>query len=192
MMRAFALATAIFASGCATITPATYSMSNDNNAALKQFKGNKVRVTAVTGINDFNPRCGLFNFIVTANNEPVPQFIKNAFNDELMFAGLHAYDGVSLTVELTKIDFNPDRLITKKGSLDLGMLFKSRSGAWEIAMLLKSRNGKSITVENYYEFATRGDASSACNQTTQALVPAVQQLIYEAITNPEFITLIQP
>lgn len=178
MKRAFILAVALVASGCTTTTPATYSMSSRNNTALKQFTGNKVRVTAVSVHKEFNPRCGLFSTIQTSNNITIPQFVQSAFNDELMFSGLHAYGGVTLTAELTKIDFSANGLL-------------SSTGTWDLGMLLKSRNEKSISVESHYEFAIRGDALRVCNQTTQALVPAVQKLIYEAVTNPEFVSLIQ-
>jgi len=63
------------------------------------------------------------------------------------------------------------------------------SGWWDLSLTLKSNNGQSLAVENKYEFKSGFDAITACNQTAQALGPAVQDLIKKAISDPRFKTL---
>lgn len=178
MKRGLILSIALIAYGCATTPPATYSMSQRNNTALKQFVGSKVRVTAVTTQKEFNPRCQLVSAIQISNNATVPQFVQSAFNDELMYSGLHTYGAVTLTAEMTNIDYSANVLW-------------SSTGSWDLGMMLKSRNGKALVVASHYEFPIRGDAYHVCGQITQALVPAVQNLIYKTVSHPDFTSLLQ-
>lgn len=64
-------------------------------------------------------------------------------------------------------------------------------GWWELGMTLNSPNGKRLMVSNHYDFDSGFDAFTSCSQTAQALGPAVQNLIKQAITHPEFASLIK-
>jgi len=178
MKKALVLAAAIaLISGCSTMTPARYSMSVDNNQALKKLDGSKVRLAGVTSPANFDSNCRLMGPIQASDGMTIPQFVNKAFNDELKFAGLYADSGVSLTGSLNRIEFSSMTGLT--------------SGYWHLGMELKSSNGRSMSFDNRYEFKSGFDAITACNQTAQALGPAVQDLIKKAVTNPEFAALVR-
>jgi hypothetical protein len=82
---------------------------------------------------------------------------------------------VTLTGRLDAIDFS-------SGLTD---------AAWDIALTISSSNGKSLSVDNHYFFAGNFVGEVACNQTAQALMPAVQDLIGKMITHPDFAALLR-
>jgi len=95
----------------------------------------------------------------------------------LKFAGLYSESGTSLSGALDKIQFSSVSGLT--------------GGWWDLGLTLKSSNGKSLSAQNRYEFKSGFDAITACNQTAQALGPAVQDLIKKAVGDPAFPTLLQ-
>ncbi len=107
----------------------------------------------------------------------IPQFVEKAFNDELKFAGIYSDRGMALTGTLTKISFSSTKGLT--------------NGNWDLSLTLTSSNGKSAHVESSYDFKSGFDAITACNQTAQALGPAVQDLIKKAVADPQFGGLIR-
>jgi hypothetical protein len=58
-------------------------------------------------------------------------------------------------------------------------------------MTISSSNGKGLSVGTHYSFAGNFVGEVACNQTAQALMPAVQNLIGKIITHPEFAALLR-
>ena len=104
--------------------------------------------------------------IHASDNMTIPQFVQKAFNDELKFAGLYSESGTKLDGMLDKIQFSSTSGLT--------------SGWCDLALTLKSSNGKSLSTQKKYEFKSGFDAITACNQTAQALGPAVQDLIKES------------
>ena len=68
--------------------------------------------------------------------------------------------------------------------------FSSTSGYWIISLTLKSSNGNSLTVKERYNYTTSFYGETACNQTAQAFMPAVQDLIGKIIHHPQFTRLI--
>jgi hypothetical protein len=58
-------------------------------------------------------------------------------------------------------------------------------------MTIFSSNGKSISVNDHYAFAGNFVGEVACNQTAQALMPAVQDLIGKVVTHPDFAALLR-
>ena len=60
-----------------------------------------------------------------------------------------------------------------------------------MALTLASSNGASLRAKNRYEFKSGFDAITACNQTAQALGPAVQDLIKKTVTNAHFGALLR-
>lgn len=79
--------------------------------------------------------------------------------------------------------------VTLTGNLD-AIDFSSASGSWNLALTLKSSNGKSISVAEQYAFTSSFYGETACNQTAQALMPAVQNLVGKAVRSPEFPALV--
>lgn len=162
---------------CSTMTPARYAVSVDNNQALKQYAGASVRVASVTAAGSYDANCRLMGPIQASDGMSIPQFVAKAFNDELKFANIYSDSGTALTGILTKISFSSSKGLT--------------NGNWDLSLTLTSSNGKSTEVENSYDFKSGFDAITACNQTAQALGPAVQDLIKKAVTDPQFGGLIR-
>lgn len=164
-------------SACSTMTPARYSISVDNNQALKAHQGHSFRLASVTASGDYNPNCRLAGPIQAADGMTIPQFVEKAFNDELKFAELYSEDGTQLRGDLTTISFSSSKGLT--------------NGNWALAMTLTSSNGASMDASVSYDFKSGFDAITACNQTAQALTPAVQDLINKIISDPRFASLIR-
>lgn len=164
-------------SGCSTMTPARYAVSVDNNQALKSYSGAAIKVASVTAAGSYNANCRLMGPIQASDGMTIPQFVEKAFNDELKFANIYSDGGVSLVGTLTKIEFSSTTGLT--------------NGSWDLAMTLKSSNGKSMDSAVNYGFKSGFDAITACNQTAQALGPAVQDLIKKVVTDPQFASLVR-
>ena len=158
--------------GCSTMTPARYSVSVDNNLLLKHYAGKQVELTSMAAPASFDSNCRMMGPIQGSDNMTIPQFVQKAFNDELKFAGLYSESGTKLDGTLDKIEFSSISGLT--------------NGWWDLALTLKSSNGASLSTEEKYEFKSGFDAITACNQTAQALGPAVQDLIKKAVSDPAF------
>ena len=167
----------LFVTGCSTMTPARYSVSVDNNQALKKFDGSKVHLESVMAPEQFSSNCRLMGPIQASDGMTIPQFVQKAFNDEFKFASIYSDNGIVLTGLLNRIEFSSTSGLT--------------NGYWHLGMELKSSNGKTMSFDNRYDFKSGFDAITACNQTAQALGPAVQDLIKKAASNPKFAELIR-
>jgi hypothetical protein len=175
-VRLALLGAMLVVSGCSTMTPARYSVSVDNDMILKTYQGNALNVASLLAPAKYDANCRLMGPIKAADNQTIPDFIKKAFNDEFKFAGVYGDKGTVLTGKMDKIEFSSSAGLT--------------SGWWDLSLTLNSNNGKSLSVQNKYEFKSGFDAITACNQTAQALGPAVQDLIKKAVSNPQFKTLL--
>lgn len=111
--------------------------------------------------------------IKTPDGEPFSEFVRKALLDELKIANAYS-------------DTAP---LTLTGSLD-AIDFSSASGGWNLALTVKSSNGKSLSVFENYSFTTSFYGETACNQTAQALMPAVQNLVGKVVRSPEFPQLV--
>lgn len=169
--------TLILVSGCSTMTPARYSMSVDNNQALKQYAGAAIKVASIEAAGKYDSNCRLMGPIKASDNMTIPQFVEKAFNDEFKLANVYSENGVLLTGKLTKIAFSSVNGLT--------------NGVWSLDLSLASSNGKSLSIASQYNFKSGFDAITACNQTAQALTPAVQDLIKKTILDPKFSELIK-
>ena len=168
---------AVLTTGCSTMTTARYSVSIDNNQALKEYTGAAVRVTSIGAPASYNSNCRLMGPIQASDGMSIPQFVEKAFNDELKFAGIYSDKGVALTGTLTKIQFSSMAGLT--------------NGWWDLGLTLTSSNGNAMSTENRYDFKSGFDDITACNQTAQALGPAVQDLLKKVVTDPSFAPLIR-
>lgn len=162
--------------GCSTMTPARYAMSVDNNLILKQYSGKTVKVSSMAAQGDYEPHCRLMGPIKASDGMTIPEFVQKAFNDEFKFAGIYSDNGTKIDGSLNKIEFSSVSGLT--------------GGWWDLGLTLKSSNGKSLSAENRYQFKSGFDAITACNQTAQALGPAVQDLIKKAVSDPAFPSLL--
>lgn len=170
----------LLSAGCTTITPGRYSILVDNNQALKKYAGSKVRVAAMLTPVHYSASCRFITGkILGPDGMSVAQYVEKAFNDELKFANIYSDSGISLTGNLTEINFSSGH----KGLL--------ASGWWDLSLSLSSGNGKSMRVANRYEFESSLDRHVACDRTARALTPAVQDLIKKIVTDPQFGALLR-
>lgn len=164
-------------SACSTMTPARYSPSADNQVALRALSGGAAHVVAVTTTADYDASCRMAGPIQASDGMTIPQFVQKAINDELKMAGIHSEQGRALTGEITKIAFSSTSGLT--------------NGWWNIAMTLRADGGQAVSAEVDYRFKSGFDAITACNQTAQALGPAVQDLIEKLVTDPTFAEMVR-
>ena len=163
-------------SGCSTYAAQRYSISADNVTALRALGGKTLNVGSFTssqpGLKEI--MCRGVGPIKTPDGEPFADFIRKALIDELRMANAYAVNApITLTGNLTQIDFS------------------SNSGNWTLALTVSSSNGKSLTITENYPYTTSFYGETACNQTAQALMPAVQNLVGKVVRSPEFLTLLQ-
>ena len=172
------LAVVITLAGCSTYAAQRYSIAATNIVGLRAFRGQQVNVgpfsAAKPGRSEIT--CRAVGPIKTPDGEPFEEFIRKAFVADLDIAEVYsAAAPVTLTGHLDAIDFS-------SGLTD---------AAWDIAMTISSTNGKRLSVESHYSFAGNFVGEVACNQTAQALMPAVQDLIGKIIGHSDFATLLR-
>lgn len=163
-------------SGCSTYAVQRYNVSVDNVMTLKKLNENKLNVGPFTATkpNQREIMCRGVGPIKTPDGENFENYIRKALIDELKLADAFATDSaVTLAGHLSHIDFN------------------SNSGKWMIDLTVSSSNGNSLNVSEVYDYKTSFYGETACNQTAQALLPAVQDLISKVIHNPKFADLVK-
>lgn len=168
-------AIAVFASGCSTYSATRYSISTDNVVALRSLNGKTVNVGAFSASTPGQTEimCRGVGPIKTPDGEPFAEFVRKAMLDELKIANTYSSSApVTITGNLDAIDFS------------------SNSGNWNLALTIKSSNGKSMSVSESYGFTSSFYGETACNQTAQAFMPAVQNLVGKVVRSPEFVALI--
>jgi hypothetical protein len=170
-----ALLFTIFISGCSTYTVDRYSISVDNVTTLKTLTGSKINVGLFTatkpGITEI--MCRGVGPIKTPDGETFEDYIRESLIDDLKIAELYSENSpVTITGNLDKIDFS------------------SNTGTWTMSVSISSSNGKTIKVSENFSYSTSFYGETACNQTAQALMPAVQNLIDQIIRHKDFPGLI--
>lgn len=177
-MKMFVLlaAVATILSGCATYAVSRYSTSPDTEMALKKLGKMQVNVGEFTSSNPGQTHivCRGAAPIKTPDGEPFAAFVRKAFVDEIEVAG----------------DYSASAPVTITGKLD-NINFSSMSGNWNLALTLNSSNGKSLSQSEKYHFTSSFFGDTACEQTAQALMPAVQDLVQKIVKNPEFESLVK-
>ncbi len=167
--------------GCSTYSVSRYAISADNVVALRSFQGQKVGVgeftsspkNEKTGADLAEIMCRGVGPIKTPDGESFASYIKKAMVDEMKMAEIYA----------------PDAATAISGNLD-AIDFSSAGGHWDMRLTLKSSNGRSMSLTESYPYTTSFYGETACNQTAQALMPAVQDLVGKAVRSPEFKTLV--
>lgn len=162
-------------SGCSTYATNRYSISADNVVALKSYRENKIGVGTFSANNTGQTEiiCRGANPIKTPDGEPFESFIRSAFVSEIKIA--EAYSEKAPTVlsgNLNQIDFD------------------SNSGHWNLSLTISSSNGQQLTISDQYQYTTSFSGSTACAQTAQALMPAVQNVITKLVQHEEFPSLV--
>ncbi|MCW8880959.1 MAG: hypothetical protein OQL17_00530 [Sedimenticola sp.] len=167
--------TLIVMTGCSTYATNRYSISADSVVALKQYKDNEVGVGIFTATKPGQKSimCRGVGPIKTPDGETFEGFVRKALISEMKMAEAYTENGkVILSGVLNRIDFN------------------SNSGDWDISLTVTSSNGKSLTIEEKYDYTTSFYGETACNQTAQALMPAVQNVIIKLVSHESFSSLV--
>ncbi|KDB08350.1 hypothetical protein LIG30_2541 [Burkholderia sp. lig30] len=165
-------AAGVLLAGCETTNSIPYKASAANVIAIQQsLQSNKVSVGDIgmaPGIDD-SPLCRLMGPVKVAPGKTPSQYIKDAFQEELLMA--QAYD-----VKGTPIEGRIEEL-----------RFSSVSPAyWQITMAVKSPVDEGYKVSVKYPFSTSFTATGACKNVADAFGPAVQELLKQIVTNPQF------
>jgi hypothetical protein len=174
-----ALAATVALTGCETYVTPRYSISADNNVALKSLGSAGLAVGDFSGPAQFDPNCRAVGPLEVPDNMTHAQYIRKALEDELKVAGLYAAGTPRrvLTGQLTNLEFSSSQGITR--------------GYWQIDLTLNSSNGRSMKASERYEFASGFIGPTACKQTAEAFSPAVQDLIGKIVRSGEFADLVK-
>ena len=167
-------------SGCETTNSIPYKASVTNVISIQQSlheKGKKVSLGTISlapGVEE-SPLCRLMGPVVVAPGKTLPTYIKEAFQEELFMAQVYSPNAPTI------IDGRLEKLS-----------FSSISPAsWEITLSVKSNVSEGYTVSAKYPFDTSYTAISACKNVADAFGPAVQDLIKQVVTNPQFGSLVK-
>lgn len=164
--------------GCSTYTPQRYSISADNNVALKALKVGNVNVGPFTGPVGFDPGCRAAGPIGLPDGMTFEGYVQKALMDELKVAGM--FDAATPRVTLSGA----------VESLAFSSMTGLTGGTWDITLRVTSSNGRSVVVSEHYAFRSGFVADTACKQTAEAYYPAVQNVINKLVTHPQFRDLI--
>ncbi len=158
---------------CSTHSAVRYISSKDNVVALRTIES-QVNVGKFTAAEPGRIQIGCRGVgpVSTPDGEYFEDFIRKAFLDELRLAERFSPEAdITITGNLEKIDFN------------------SLNGTWYLIMTISSSNGISFQVSEEYDYRTAFFGETACKQTAQALMPAVQNLIAKIINHDMFADL---
>jgi len=163
-------------------TPQRYSISTDNNTALKAIGVGNINVGSFTRTADFSNNCRLlYGHLALPDNMSFEGYIQKGLVEELKVAGMldDKNSKVTLTGVVEKLEFSTLTGVTG-------------GGHWDIGLRVNSSNGKSTYVTEHYEFDASIQVWAACAQAASAYTPAVQNVIGKLITSPDFKSLVTP
>jgi hypothetical protein len=176
MIRIASITAAIFfVVGCSTYAADRYAVSMDSQTELKQVaaasQGQGVAVEDFTASEPGQTEisCRAVGPIKTPDGETFEKFIQDALIDQLKLAELYSPESTSrIGGNLDAIDFN------------------TNDGVWNLALTISDDSGQSFTVQEDYDYESSFYGETACNQTAQAFMPAIQNLIQKVVSNPTF------
>lgn len=168
--------------GCSTYAVPRYSVSTDTVIALREVADVKVEVgeflpAKVPGPNDRPGEimCRGVGPIKTPDGESLAEYVRKALISELIIANIYSKDApIELTGKITELDFD------------------SMGGSWTVGLEIRSSNGRAVDVVNTYKYQSSFYGETACNQTAQAGLGAIQDAIRAAVTHKDFAALLVP
>ncbi len=171
--------------GCASYSPGLYHTSTDNLSRLKRWEGKEISVGQFTdgGKDKASFMCRNVGLIKAPDETTFASYIRDAFVKELKEAGLHSETSSLMITGVV------NHLEIKSGAEDWGASLSS--GIWEISLTLISSTGSSMKVNEGYRFNTHWNTKAACEKSAQSFMPAVQRLIYKAVSSKEFAGLLK-
>src|SRR5690625_349079 len=168
-------AMSVFATGCSTYATDRYTISMDNVVALRSLNGQTINVGefSASAPDKRSIVCRAVGPIKPPDGELFSEYIRKAFLDELRMAEVYSDAApVTITGNLNSIDFS------------------SGNGTWNLSLTVNSSNGNSMSVSEEFSYTTSFYGETACNQTAQALMPAVQNLVGKVVRSAEFPALV--
>jgi hypothetical protein len=159
--------------GCSAFAVQRYAVSTANVTALRTRRGQWINVGPFGAVVDASSvDCGMIGPIRTADGESFSQYVRAAFLSELQMAEVYSETApITIGGTLDRIDF-------------------SMSGEWGFGLTLSSSNGKTLHVEETYQFAPGWSGEGACSLAAQVFMPGVQDLIAKVLRNPAFPALV--
>lgn len=179
------LAILLTVAGCETIPP-TLVDRYATNANVLEFLQTKHSTTVNVGPlesiqTDILEVSCLSQEITLPDNEGYAAYVRTALISELAIGDRYSKSApVVLNVILENVNLSFIRRIG----------FGSLGGIWDFELTVNSSNGASVTVAASHGYHT-GWAPIRCHTAAQSLMPAVQSLIYELVTDGEFESLLR-
>jgi len=169
---------ALLISGCSTTNSIPYKASTANVISIQEslettgVKVNIGKVTPAPGVEE-SPMCRLMGPVKVAPGKSPSRYIQDAFQEELFMAGVYSSKSpISINGSIKELSFS------------------SVSPAnWKITLEVSSNVAPGYTVSTNYAFDTSWDAYSACKNVADAFGPAVQELLKQVVTHPQFASL---
>ncbi|WP_341647906.1 hypothetical protein [Thauera humireducens] len=175
---AVAILAGLFVSGCETTNSIPYKASTANVIQIQQalqLHSKKVSVGAFTlapGVEE-SPLCRLNGPVKVAPGKTLPQFIQEAFQEELFMAQVYQASAPSII----------------QGRLEQLSFSSVTPANWSMTLSVRSNTSEGYTVSVKYPFETSWTAYSACKNVADAFGPAVQELIKQVVSHPQFAAL---
>jgi len=164
---------AILISGCAYNT-APYGASVAN---VTKIKAANIKAVSVAPFSSTNPGNSTITCRAAGPVTVKPSFesyIQSALIDELKLSSVYDPDSkIVISGRLESIDFS-------SGITD---------GNWSIALTISNNQSQSFTTKSTSPFSGSFVADKACQEVAQAFSPAVQKLIHDVVSNPQFANL---
>ena len=178
-----AMVAAAILGGCETAyTTQRYAISADNNEVIRRTLTNtEIGFSAFTGPPaPFDAQCRMRAPLRVADGLSHTQYIQKAFEDELKVARVFS-------------SANPPVLLQGHVRyLEFSTTMAGTGGSWLIAFVLTSSNGSQVYLNEYYTFDTGYLAIEACRNAAEAFLRAVQNLVGQTFSHPDFPTLLTP
>ncbi|MDO6686542.1 MULTISPECIES: hypothetical protein [unclassified Agarivorans] len=159
---------------CVNMTGKPYTPSTTNVIKMQESIETKLKLDAFTENADIPELvCRLGAPIDVTAGKTRAQYIYEAMQTELFMAGV--YDSKSDTV--------------LSGTLTYVSFSSTSPASWTITMDVASSKSEGYTVTTNYPFKTSYDGKQACQNVADAFAPAVQRLIRDVISHPDFSSL---
>lgn len=160
---------------CSTYSVDRYAVSMDSQEELRNVSADapnaKVAVAPFSAIKPGQTElsCRAVGPIKTPDGESFENYIRKALVDQLRFAGLFSEQSTTVIQgQVDKIDFD------------------SMERMWYIVLRIMSNTGGEFVIVEDYDYKSSYYGETACNQTAQALMPAVQNAISKVVAHPQF------
>jgi|LSQX01.2.fsa_nt_gb hypothetical protein len=169
--------------GCASYNAQPYTVLTDNQTAIKNAasatNSTQIALDTVTLDENVNPSltCRAAGPVNPAPGKTVAQYIEEALKSELHTGGIYSPEATHrIKAKVTALGFS-----------SVG------SANWALGLHLASSSlPEGYDVNIRYPFSASFFADYACRDVAEAFAPAVQKLVNETVTAPQFMQLIQP